>query len=491
MAEAKSAQEELTPVNPPLTAPTTAETVPTTSRTIEPTSLPPNEDAAIARRTSRESLTKESVVEGKERIDVNDASDALLLSPVLDAAVARPNSPDRTERLPIAEGNPSLDPAPLHKTHNISDDMEVDPEDDILDYGMSDDETQPADPVNTTIQTAETLIVTEVAPQSLSLEEGGASNLSEDTSRTGNQPNPVSDLMSRREAGSLGIIDLVATRRPTEFLVVTGAPIKEVSWADYLATMAHLIEDGSLYEGQFVQVVRTLQRGEQLFWMRSPSDRAAIAGRGYLSARYTIDGITLSCSFVSHAEYVDAWRRRTNVWPEEDASELDPPPPGSSTTTLSPSVRAPSPPSIAYRFGAPAFLSDMAAKKGINEEELRVPLEQRLSNGPLPSLLDRMQVTGAPSLSDRLGGIGPDTSKNAHYEGHVGDDNDEDMEELPGNKRRPWKPRGKRAGKKHRKEPLEDSSTKDLHRFGKDHKDRNGGNGGKGGMTYGSIATSS
>ncbi|KAG6905546.1 hypothetical protein DXG01_002081, partial [Tephrocybe rancida] len=430
MAEAKSAQEELAPVHPPpLPAPTTAETVPTTSRTIGPGSPPPNEDAPIARRTSRESLSRGSVVEGKEQIDVNGASDALLLSPASDAAVARLNNPDRTECSPIAEENPSLNPAFVHKSQITSNDMEVDPEDDILDYGMSDDETQPTEP------TTETLIATEVAPQPLSLEEGGTSNLNEDAPRMSNQPNPVSDLVSRREAGSLGVIDLVATRRPTEFLVVTGAPIKEVSWADYLATMAHLIEDGSLYEGQFVQVVRTLQQGEQLFWMRSPSDRAAIAGRGYLSARYTIDGVTLNCSFVSHAEYVDAWRRRTNVWPEEDASELDPPPPDSPTTTSSSGVRPPSPPSIAYRFGAPAFLSDMAAKKGTDEEEPRVPLEQRLSSGPPPSLLDRMQVTETPSLSDRLGGIEPSTSKNANYEGHGGDDNDEDMEELPGNKR--------------------------------------------------------
>ncbi|KAG6906872.1 hypothetical protein DXG01_011585 [Tephrocybe rancida] len=181
MAKVKSAQEELAPVNPhPLPAPMTAETVPTTSQTIESVSLPLNKDATIVHQILQENLTKEIVVEGKEQINVNVVSDALFLSPVLDAAMAHPNSPDHTECLSIVEKNPFLDPASLHKIQNISNNMEVDPEDDILDYGMSDDETQPANPVNTMIQAAETPIATEVAPQSLSLEEGGTSNLNKD-----------------------------------------------------------------------------------------------------------------------------------------------------------------------------------------------------------------------------------------------------------------------------------------------------------------------
>ncbi|KAG6915720.1 hypothetical protein DXG01_010278 [Tephrocybe rancida] len=158
MAEAKSAQEELVPVNPhPLPALMTAET------------------------TSWENLMKGTMVEGKEQINVNVVSNAPLLSPVLDAAVAHLNSSDHTERPSIVEKNPSLDSASSLKIQSVANDMEVDPEDDILDYGMSDNEIQPADPVNTMIPTAETLIATEVAPQLLTLEEGGTSNLNKDS----------------------------------------------------------------------------------------------------------------------------------------------------------------------------------------------------------------------------------------------------------------------------------------------------------------------
>ncbi|KAG6913895.1 hypothetical protein DXG01_003652 [Tephrocybe rancida] len=393
----------------------------------------------------------------KKEIEVEERSLAL------DAAIAHLSSPDQTERSPVMEGNSNSAPAPLFNKPIVLDAMDVDPEDDILNYGMSDNKTQPIIPTETLILAAEPSITTAKKSHSLRPEEGGTSNINNDVSQTESQPNPVLDMISRREARTLGVIDLIATRRPTEFLVVTGAPTGDIIWADYLTTMAHLIEDGSLYEGQFIQVVWTLQWGEQLFWMRSPSDRATIAGRGYLLARYTIDGVTLNCSFVLHTEYIDAWRRHTNVWLEEDISEFDPPPPDSSITTTSTVVRAPLPPSIAYRFGVPVHLSDRAAEKEAIEEEPQVLLEQRLSSEPSTSLLRQMQVPEAPSLVDRLGAVGSSVMKNSNLEGQDGDDKDEDMEELPGNKCRPWKPHGKRAGKKHHKEPFGNPSTKNQH----------------------------
>ncbi|KAG6913081.1 hypothetical protein DXG01_009828, partial [Tephrocybe rancida] len=387
--------------------------------------------------------------------------------------------------LPVTEGSSTLTSVPVLEKQTASDDMDVDPEDDILDYGMTDDEMQPVAPTETAISTAEPSVALESASCSLRPEEGGTSDINEDMPLTESQPDPILNLISRQEAGSLGVIDLVATHRPTEFLVVTGAPIKEVTWGDYLATMVHLIEDGSLYEGQLYK------GGEQLFWMRSPSDRATIAGRGYLSARHTIDGVTLNCSFVSHTEYVDAWQRHTNIWPEEDVSGSDPPPPDSSIATTSTIVHAPLPPSITYRFSTPTLLRDRAVEREVVEEELQVPLEQRLSSRSSISLLSHMQVPEVSNLVDRLGGIGPSASKGDNSEGHDGDIEDEDMEELPGNKRRPWKPRGKRAGKKHHKEPPENPSIKDQHQFDKDHKDHRGGNGGGSSMTYSSVMVSS
>ncbi|KAG6914386.1 hypothetical protein DXG01_000626 [Tephrocybe rancida] len=246
MAEVKSAQEECAPKKslPPPTL-MIEESTPVTPQTMVPPSQPPNKDAAIACQTLQEDSRKE--IEGEER------------NLALDAAIVHPSSPDRIEHSPVMEGNSTSAPVPLFKKPIVSDTMDVDPEDDILDYGMSNDETQPIVPMETSILAAEPSVTTANKSHSLRLEEGGTSNINDDMSQTESQPNPVSDMISRREARTLGVIDLIATCRPMEFLVVTGAPTGDVTWADYLATMVHLIEDGSLYEGQFVQVIQTLQ----------------------------------------------------------------------------------------------------------------------------------------------------------------------------------------------------------------------------------------
>ncbi|KAG6904877.1 hypothetical protein DXG01_006496 [Tephrocybe rancida] len=293
----------------------------------------------------------------------------------------------------------------LPKTRAATDDMDIDPEDDMLNYGMSDDETSLVNTTSLETPVAEVITTIEDPSLSTSLEQGGTSNLNEEMPLAEEQPNPISGLVTRQEAGSLGVIDLIATCRPTEFLVVTGAPVMEVTWADYLAIMAHLIEDGSLYEGQFIQVVWTLQKGEQLFWMQSPSDRATIAGRGYLSARQTINGVMLNCF----------------TWALGDAEQT---------------------------FGP--LLSDMAVDKGVVNNEPQVPLKQQLSSGPSSSLLSRLQIPKAPSPADRPGGAGSSTLEIEDITDlDIGEE--EDMEELPENKHHPWKAHRKRAAKKHRK----------------------------------------
>ncbi|KAG6905288.1 hypothetical protein DXG01_003675 [Tephrocybe rancida] len=124
----------------------------------------------------------------------------------------------------------------------------------------------------------------------------------------------------------------------------------------------------------------------------------------------------------------------------------------------------------------------MVADKGVVNNEPRVPLEQRLSSSPSSSLLSCMQIPKALSLADRLGGASSSTLENEDAT-DLDIDEEEDMEELPGNKRHPWKAHGKRAGKKHHKMYPGEFLLKAPPRFDKDHK--GGGNGG-GGRAFGS-----
>ncbi|KAG6904776.1 hypothetical protein DXG01_007268, partial [Tephrocybe rancida] len=275
-----------------------------------------------------------------------EGAEVTLVEPFPSATMADVAVPRETESTdsPVA-ATARLESENTNKTTTPSDAMDVDPNDDILDYGVSDDEMPPVAPVESKGKQREDLnqdtpasgnevgfprpfedasAVSSCLSQS---DEKEALGYDVETTMDESTVERVSDLVIRRAAGELGIIDLVSSRRPTEFLVITGAPVQDVIWEDYLATVAKLIKDGTLFEGQFVQVVRTLQGPEQLFWMRSPAVKAAISGRGYLSARYTTDEVTLNCSFVSHTEYQDAWRRRTHVWPDDDTSTLNTHPP--------------------------------------------------------------------------------------------------------------------------------------------------------------------
>ncbi|KAG6913628.1 hypothetical protein DXG01_005494 [Tephrocybe rancida] len=393
-----------------------------------------------------------------------------------------------------------------------TDDMDVDPNDDLLDYGISDDDMpatapmgskgkQREDPVPNALEKGNESDIPKTLQDSPSLlftsqqDEGGTSDHDVEMASGESTVEQVSDLVMRRAAGKLGIIDLVASSRPTEFLVVTGAPIQGVTWEDYLATVAKLIKDGTLFEGQFVQVIRTLLGLEQLFWMRSPSARAAIAGRGYLSARYTIDGVTLNCSFVSYTEYQDAWRRRTHIWPSDEVLELDTRPPDQPNASGSRSKRPRPPPSIAYRFGKPRLLSDMAVEEGISAEGPRTPLDQRIFTGAPLSLIERLRTPRLPSLVDRLGDANPTPrgSLADRIGGMNASPSETDRSDGAGNsgmgdesgvKLRPWKPRGKRAGKKHQKK----TDTFDPP-FPKRNGDDRGGSG-SAGTTFGSLLLS-
>ncbi|KAG6906305.1 hypothetical protein DXG01_014659 [Tephrocybe rancida] len=255
MAEAKSAQEDLQPKDIiPLPKPSVGKPLGlelTPSQGIAPPPPLPNLDAAEAHRILQVNSEEVPLAEG--RMQVKDVTAKENEKSTLNAALVCLSSSDQT-KLSLIKVDNTFPITSLPRIQAATDDMDIDPEDNVLDYRMLDNETLPVNATSCESPVVKVITTDKDPSLSTSLEQGGTSHLDKEMPLAEEQPNPVSDLVTRQEAGSLGVIDLVASRHPTEFLVVTGAPIKEVTWADYLATMAHLIEDGSLYEGQFIQV---------------------------------------------------------------------------------------------------------------------------------------------------------------------------------------------------------------------------------------------
>ncbi|KAG6905744.1 hypothetical protein DXG01_000983 [Tephrocybe rancida] len=221
--------------------------------------------------------------------------------------------------------------------------------DEALDYGMDEEETmaQEQNDVMTATSLSKTVDLVQeeeaaIIPEPLA----GSSN-------TSIMPLSVSRMIDQRVVKDLGVIDLVSRRTPTWFLVVMGAPITEVSWDDFKEVLQMVIEDGSLTYSQFVQLARTVLGSEQFFWFKTPSTADALQVRGYLAARYTTDGVAMSCSFVSQAKYDTAICQATHLWPENGMDADDPPDPDTP-------VEAPYRHALLNRLQSPSFepLSD-------------------------------------------------------------------------------------------------------------------------------------
>ncbi|RDB25831.1 hypothetical protein Hypma_006369 [Hypsizygus marmoreus] len=186
----------------------------------------------------------------------------------------------------------------------------------------------------------------------------------------------------RFTAGPLGLMDVAAGDLVSRFLIITNCRMDEVSWEDFLM---HLQNVAHLYDrAQYDHVVRTIDNGEQVFWLAMASEREALLARGFLASRRTADNMILHCSFVDSAAFQSATARATHQWAR-------PPPP------QQPPVQLP----------APGALGDLFARM----RESGVPTASEF--GVLPSLQHRLQLAprdvnsgGHPrpsvNLADRL-----------------------------------------------------------------------------------------
>ncbi|RDB16326.1 hypothetical protein Hypma_003011 [Hypsizygus marmoreus] len=179
----------------------------------------------------------------------------------------------------------------------------------------------------------------------------------------------------RFTAGPLGLMDVAAGDLVSEFLIITNCKTDEVSWDDFLT---HLENAAHLYDrAQYDHVVRTLDNGEQVFWLAMASQREALLARGYFASRGTADNVILHCSFVDNAAFQNATTQATHQW-------IRPPP-------------SPQPPVQLPTSGSWGGLFARMRESG-------VPLASEF--GVLPSLQHRLQSApqdnNTVNLADRL-----------------------------------------------------------------------------------------
>ncbi|KAG6913636.1 hypothetical protein DXG01_005408 [Tephrocybe rancida] len=144
MAEAKSAQEDLQPKDViPLPKPSVEKSLEpesTPSQGIVPPPPSPNLDAAEAHWIPQVNSEEVPVAEG--RTQVEDVTAKENENSTLNAALAHSSSSDQTKLSPI-EVDDTLSITSLPKIQAATNNMDIDLEDDILNYGMSDNETLP------------------------------------------------------------------------------------------------------------------------------------------------------------------------------------------------------------------------------------------------------------------------------------------------------------------------------------------------------------
>ncbi|KAG6905159.1 hypothetical protein DXG01_004489 [Tephrocybe rancida] len=111
-----------------------------------------------------------------------------------DAAVS--SNPKPIDHTTSRDTSHPPEPIPSLESY-VTNTMETDPEDDVLDYGMSDDKTPPSPPVKTEASTTEIPIITQNTILATSSKKGGISELNKETSLTSKFLDPVSDQITR------------------------------------------------------------------------------------------------------------------------------------------------------------------------------------------------------------------------------------------------------------------------------------------------------
>lgn len=189
----------------------------------------------------------------------------------------------------------------------------------------------------------------------------------------------------------------------TTFLAVSGAPLMEVSWEDFLAYIENIqvISD----ECEPVRIYHTISDEDQTFWLEMLSRDEALLANVKLTSQLTADGVQLLCKYLTQEEFQTAAVDAINYWRGSSVTK------GKRRRSSSPSTSERSYPSSDSdddpddRPPHMTSSSGLAARLRDSSPQFRVPLEQRISNETRQSLSARidspLQASPAP-LRERL-----------------------------------------------------------------------------------------